>query len=61
MNSRRAAVDTDDRTLIADQQNDFRVIGIDPDVLVIVAAWRARRLSQVLPPSVDRQVTVLAT
>src|SRR2546423_872196 len=34
-------IDGDDCALIAAQQNDVRVVRIDPDVLIIVAARRA--------------------
>src|SRR2546423_6231890 len=33
-----AAIDSDDRALIADQQNNLAVVGVDPEILVIVAA-----------------------
>ena len=36
-----ATVDRDDRALVAGEENNLRVVGIDPDVLVIVAAGRA--------------------
>src|ERR1700722_1405556 len=32
---------TDQRALIADQQNNFRMNGTDPDILVVIAAGRA--------------------
>ena len=37
----RAAVHRDDRALVAPEQNDLRIVRIDPDVLIIVAAGRA--------------------
>src|SRR5438477_12752683 len=36
-----AAVHSDDRALIRTQKNDIGIIWIDPNVLIIVAAWRA--------------------
>ena len=36
-----AAVDGDDGSLIADDSNDLRIVGIDPEILVIVSAGRA--------------------
>src|SRR5262249_25650953 len=33
-----AAVDADDRALVAGEQDDLRVVGVDPDGVVIVAA-----------------------
>src|SRR6516162_9583033 len=38
---RLATVNAHDGALVAHQQNDVRVTGIDPDVLVVVAAGRA--------------------
>src|SRR2546421_1228140 len=35
---RLPAVDSDDCALVAAEQNNVRVIGIDPDVLIVVAA-----------------------
>ena len=36
-----AAVDGDDRALVAGEQHDRRVVGVDPDAVVVVAARRA--------------------
>src|SRR5713101_2766549 len=36
-----ASVDTDNRALVADEQNDVGVVRINPNVLVVVAAGRA--------------------
>ena len=38
-----AAVDGDERALVADQKNNVRIVGIDPEVLIIVAAGRAAK------------------
>ncbi len=38
-----AAVHRDDGALIADQQNDVAVVGIDPQILIIVAAGRSAK------------------
>src|ERR1700722_112696 len=38
-----STVDGDERALIADQQNCFWLVGIYPDVLIIVAAGRATK------------------
>ena len=47
--------------LVAGQRNDLGVVGIDEDVLVIVATRRSAQPVHVLPASVDFQVTTLAT
>src|SRR5207248_5252378 len=36
-----AAVDSDDRALVRSEKNDVGIIGIDPNVLIIVTAGRA--------------------
>ena len=38
-----SAVDGDDRTLVADDENDVGIVGIDPEILVVVAAGRAAK------------------
>src|SRR4029077_10618032 len=38
---RLAAVHRDDRALIAADQNDARIVGVDPEPVVVVAARRA--------------------
>ena len=38
-----AAIDSDDRALIAHQQNNVAVVGVDPEILVIVAARRSAK------------------
>src|SRR5690349_856389 len=38
---RRRAVDTHDRALIAPKDHSFRIVGIDPELVIIVAARRA--------------------
>ena len=40
-----ATVDGDNRALIADQKNDVTVAGIDPEILVVVAAGSAAEAS----------------
>src|SRR5208282_5651115 len=37
----RAAIYRDDRALVADDENNVAVVGIDPEILVIVAPGRA--------------------
>src|SRR5712691_11402189 len=36
-----SAVDRDHGALIGDEQDDVRIAGVDPEILIIVAAWRA--------------------
>src|SRR5437763_10964980 len=38
-----AAINGDDRALIADQQNNVAAVGIDPEILVIIAARRSAK------------------
>jgi hypothetical protein len=38
---RLAAVDCDDGPLVADENNGFRIVGIDPEILVVVATGSA--------------------
>ena len=45
-----AAVDRDDCALVADDQNDAGIVGIDPDVLVVVASRRAAKTGPRLAP-----------
>ena len=48
-----SAIDGDDGSLIASKENDLCVDGIDPDVLIVVAAGRAANARPGLP-SVNR-------
>ena len=51
----RGAVHADDRALIAAENHPVRIVRIDPELVIIVAAGRAfDRPSNVFPPSVDR-------
>ncbi len=56
-----AAVDADGGALVAGEQDDARIFGIDPDGVVIVATRRAFYCGERCPASVERYVDVLAT
>src|SRR5438132_10197930 len=40
---RLAVVERDDRSLVAAEEDDVRVFGVDPDVLVVVASWSSAK------------------
>src|SRR4029077_5932473 len=43
-----AVVDADGSSLVGGEQDDVRIVGIDPDGVIVVAAWRALDGSEAL-------------
>ena len=58
MSSRRLP---DGRSLVAGQQNDLRVLGIDPDGVIVVSAGRSLESGEVLAGIARPVVEVFAT
>src|ERR1043165_3269366 len=58
---RRSAVDTHDRSLIAREDHSFRIVGINPELVIMSPPGAPLMGVQVFPASVDRYIDVFIT